>query len=161
MTGAPSGVARTLDLKVPPVAIAFACALAMWLARLATPGLTTHFNGRALVGAAIAATGVALAVAGVITFRTAATTVDPTHPERSVSLVTRGPYRCSRNPMYLGMALLLAGWAAFLANAASLAGLPLFVAYLNRWQIEPEERALADKFGEEFENYRKRVRRWL
>ena len=66
-----------------------------------------------------------------------------------------------RNPMYLAMLLVLVGWACIVANWAALAMLPLFVATLNRLQIEPEERALHARFGAEFENYRRKVRRWL
>jgi protein-S-isoprenylcysteine O-methyltransferase Ste14 len=63
--------------------------------------------------------------------------------------------------MYLGMLLILAGWALVVSNLAALAMLPLFVAYLNRFQIGPEERALRARFGAEFENYCRTVRRWL
>ena len=63
--------------------------------------------------------------------------------------------------MYLAMLILLAGWCYVVANGAALAMLPLFVAYLNRFQIQPEERALAARFGEGFERYRASVRRWL
>ena len=59
------------------------------------------------------------------------------------------------------MATLLLAWAVYLSNAAALAGLALFVAYINRFQIEPEERALKARFGEEFEAYCRRVRRWI
>ena len=78
-----------------------------------------------------------------------------------VSLVTGGIYRWTRNPMYLAMLLLLIGWACVVSNWAALAMLPLFVAYLNRYQIGPEERALQARFGAEFASYRRKVRRWL
>ena len=63
--------------------------------------------------------------------------------------------------MYLGFLLALGGWAIFLANAVSALLLPLFVLYMNRFQIAPEERALAARFGQQFEDYRRSVRRWL
>jgi protein-S-isoprenylcysteine O-methyltransferase Ste14 len=63
--------------------------------------------------------------------------------------------------MYLGFFLILIGWAIFLSHALSVLLLPAFVWYMNRFQIEPEERALASLFGEAFEAYRTRVRRWL
>jgi protein-S-isoprenylcysteine O-methyltransferase Ste14 len=72
-----------------------------------------------------------------------------------------GVYRWTRNPMYLGMAVLLLAWGLWLANGAALAVISLFVAYLNRFQIAPEERALQARFGDEFTAYRARVRRWL
>jgi protein-S-isoprenylcysteine O-methyltransferase Ste14 len=63
--------------------------------------------------------------------------------------------------MYLGLATLLVAWAVYLGSLAALVVLPGFVAYLNRFQIEPEERALVERFGAEYEAYRSRVRRWL
>lgn len=62
--------------------------------------------------------------------------------------------------MYLGLLLALLGWAIFLANLAALAGLPAFVAWINRFQIGPEERALAAKFGPVYTAYCGCVRRW-
>ena len=77
------------------------------------------------------------------------------------SLVATGVFRFTRNPMYLGLFLVLAGWAAHLANAAALAGPLLFALYVTRFQILPEERALATKFGPEFDAYKLRTRRWI
>jgi len=63
--------------------------------------------------------------------------------------------------MYLGLLFALLGWAIFLANAAALAGPPLFVAWMNRLQIGPEERILSARFGPDFTEYLRSVRRWL
>jgi protein-S-isoprenylcysteine O-methyltransferase Ste14 len=63
--------------------------------------------------------------------------------------------------MYLGLLLVLLGWASFLANALAFMFLPLFVLYINRFQIDPEERALVSMFGQDFTNYLSKVRRWL
>ncbi len=102
-----------------------------------------------------------MAVAGVREFRRASTTVNPLTPAAASAMVRSGIYRHTRNPMYLGMLLVLAGWAAWLASVAAVAVLPAFVLYMNRLQIEPEERALASLFGSDFEDYRRSVRRWL
>jgi len=102
-----------------------------------------------------------VAVAGVLEFRRARTTVNPTTPQAATSMVRSGIYRHTRNPMYLGMLLVLAAWAAWLANPAALAVLPAFFLYMNRFQIEPEERILAGLFAGEFDAYRRSVRRWL
>ena len=64
-------------------------------------------------------------------------------------------------PLLLAMLLVLIAWACIVANAAALVILPLFMAYLNRFQIGPEERALQARFGSEFEQYKRTVRRWL
>jgi protein-S-isoprenylcysteine O-methyltransferase Ste14 len=63
--------------------------------------------------------------------------------------------------MYLGFAAILVGWGIYLSNALSLVLLPLFVLYMNRFQIGPEEEALRSLFGREFDAYAGRVRRWL
>lgn len=72
-----------------------------------------------------------------------------------------GVYCFSRNPMYLGFLLALAGWIVYLSNVLAALLLPAFVAYMNRFQIKPEERALLTKFGPSFAHYMAAVPRWL
>ena len=98
---------------------------------------------------------------GLIAFLRARTTPNPLQPQQASTLVTDGIYRCTRNPMYLGMALALLGWAGWLAHPLALACIPLAMAWLQRFQIQPEERILEQRFGEAFRRYRQRVRRWL
>ena len=105
--------------------------------------------------------GVLCAVLGVARFRAQKTTVNPLKPEQASSLVTQGIFRFTRNPMYLGMALVSVGWCAYLASLWALAGVLLFVLFIDRFQIQPEERVISDLFGKEFEEYRSRTRRWL
>jgi len=154
-----------LELKVPPPAVALASAgvmkLLSWL-----PGrgaLADAATGESLqtLAPAIAALGIGIALAGVVEFRRADTTVNPHKPQNSSRLVTSGIYRYTRNPMYLGIAVVLLAWAAWLGSAWSLPGIAMFAAYLTRFQIIPEERTLLRIFGTEFEDYRKRVRRWI
>nr|ART40893.1 L409 [uncultured bacterium] len=76
-------------------------------------------------------------------------------------MVISGIYRFSRNPMYVGLLLVLTAWAIYLSNALAFLFLPTFVACLTRLQIVPEERVLAAKFGDAFTAYRQSVRRWL
>lgn len=126
-----------------------------------SPALDFDFPWRVPFAIVVAAIGAALDVLGMVHFLRARTTFNPLKPESASALVTSGVFRFTRNPMYLGMATMLAGWAVYLSNVAAFAGLPLFVAYINRFQIAPEERALAVRFGDEFAAYRARVRRWL
>ena len=79
----------------------------------------------------------------------------------SSCVVTWGVYSITRNPMYLGLLMILTGWAIFLSNALALLFLPLFVLYINRFQIKPEERALTAIFGQDYLAYQGRVRRWI
>jgi len=152
---------RTLELKVPPPAVALFIALLMWLVSWTVPQLGFDFPGRIIVAVALAATGAITIVLGVASFRRAKTTFNPMKPEATSSLVVSGVYKFTRNPMYLGLLLILAGWAVFLSNLLALLLLPAFVLYMNRFQIEPEERALRSRFREEFVAYECRVRRWL
>jgi protein-S-isoprenylcysteine O-methyltransferase Ste14 len=113
------------------------------------------------VALALVVLGGAVALAGVVAFRSKRTTVNPLTPGASSSIVSGGVYRVSRNPMYLGFFLVLAGWALYLSNAGAVLLLPAFLAYLTQYQIKPEERALLAKFGPEFAQYMARVRRWV
>lgn len=150
-----------LELKLPPLLLLAVCALAMWLQASLTPGLSMQFSGQLLLAAVLAIAGGAIASAGVLAFRRAHTTVNPTKPESSSSVVSTGIYAYSRNPMYLGFVLLLLALAALLGNVLALLWLPLFVAYMNRYQITPEERALQANFGADYSAYLARVRRWI
>ena len=117
--------------------------------------------GHVVLAVLLAAVGLVICVAGVVQFRRAKTTVNPLTPETTTAMVTSGIYRFSRNPMYLGFLLALTGWAVFLSHVLVFVFLPLFVVYMNRFQIIREERALAAKFGRHFTDYRGSVRRWL
>lgn len=150
-----------LELKVPPPAVALLVALAMWLATHGMHALSFSAPERWVVSMALAALGIGVSTAGTWSFWRARTTVNPTRPEAASSLVATGVFRLTRNPMYLGLFLVLAGWAAHLANIAALAGPLLFALYITRFQILPEERVLAAKFGPDFEAYKLRTRRWI
>lgn len=152
---------RSLELMVPPPAVAAVVALAMWGISLVTPPLYMPAAVRLAACAAFALVGVVFSVAGVVSFRRARTTVDPTKPEAASSLVSSGIYHVTRNPMYVGLSFVLFAWAIFLSSAGALLGLLAFVLYIARFQIAPEERALSKLFGSEYTAYQAKVRRWL
>ncbi|HZF00092.1 MAG TPA: isoprenylcysteine carboxylmethyltransferase family protein [Planctomycetota bacterium] len=152
---------KTLELKVPPVALVLMTAAAMALCARFLPAFNGLLPGRYVVAAVLAAAGFVISILGVVAFRRARTTVNPMMPNTSSSLVMSGVYRITRNPMYLGFLLILLGWGAFLSNGPAFALLPFFVLYMSRFQIRPEERALESRFGGEFVSYRGRVRRWI
>jgi protein-S-isoprenylcysteine O-methyltransferase Ste14 len=152
---------QALELKVPPVLVAAACAGTMWLAASRLTVLGLPLPARAAVGMLLACAGVAVGLAGVASFRRQRTTVDPTRPDAATALVREGIYRYTRNPMYVGLALGLAGFAWWLANAAALVPVAVFVGWIDRLQIVPEERALRRIFGAGFERYAASVRRWF
>ncbi|HEX9431207.1 MAG TPA: isoprenylcysteine carboxylmethyltransferase family protein [Burkholderiales bacterium] len=150
-----------LELRVPPPVVAGLVALLMWFVadRLPVADFTLPVKG--ILAGTFATVGIAIGLIAFFQFRKAATTVHPMKPQESSALVAGGVYRFTRNPMYLGMLLILTAWGLWLANAAALLALPLFVAYISRFQIAPEERALEARFGASFADYRRAVRRWL
>jgi len=98
---------------------------------------------------------------GVAAFRSAGTTVNPLDPGRSTRLVVSGVYRYSRNPMYVALLLLLFAWGIRLSNPYAMLTAWLFIPWMNRFQVIPEERAMLSLFGQDFVRYAQRVRRWI
>lgn len=152
---------RVLELKVPPPVVALLIGAAMWFASRSGPSLELSFLVRGISAIAVAVFGGAVSFAGDLQFRRAKTTVNPLRPENASSLVTSGIYRFTRNPMYLGLLFVVVGWAVFLSSAWALVGPVVFVLYIGRFQIAPEERVLSAKFGAAYSNYTSQVRRWL
>jgi protein-S-isoprenylcysteine O-methyltransferase Ste14 len=120
----------------------------IWDYRLPTPA-----------GLVVFAIGAALAAWGWFIFHRRQTTRVP--GEASTTLVTWGPYRFTRNPMYVGLSLAYLGEAAMLHQIAPVVLLPLTIAYLNLVVIPLEEERLGAVFGAEYERYQNKVRRWL
>lgn len=159
--GANGNAMQALELKIPPVVLAFITAVLMRVLASVVPNPGFAFSAAPVVAVMLASAGAVVSLSGVLEFRSAGTTVDPRAPGQSVSLVIRGVYRFSRNPMYLGLFFVLSAWGIYLANVPALVLLPAFVLYMNRFQVEPEERHMRAKFGEEFQRYTDTVRRWI
>lgn len=150
-----------MELRIPPLFLVFLFAVFMLALRGALPGASVPLAGLVPVASALALAGALVCALGLLTFRRARTTVNPMEPNRASLLVRNGIYRYSRNPMYLGFALLLLAWGLYLANFVSIACVGLFVFYIDRYQIVPEERALASRFGGDYAHYKGAVRRWV
>lgn len=152
---------RWLELKIPPPVVALACGFGAWELCAAVPNLAFDWPGRIAMAVLVASVGFSFDVVSILRFFAARTTVNPLTPGKSERLVIDGLYRRTRNPMYVGLLLVLTGLAIYLGNPLALAAPALFVAYITRFQIIPEERMLAAKFGADYEAYRAAVRRWL
>lgn len=150
-----------LELKVPPDAVWLLVAALMWLASAIVPGLVIPVQLRVGLAMALVGVGVGAIIGARLVLDRSHTTWHPTAPRRTSSLVTAGPYRVSRNPMYLGMLLMLVGLAVVLASPLALVLSSTFVLYMDRFQIGPEERALSEVLGQPYDDYAHRVRRWL
>jgi protein-S-isoprenylcysteine O-methyltransferase Ste14 len=148
-----------LELVVPPPAVVAIVAGLMAAQAWELP--LAPFGRQAVAAIVVALASGALALAAALQLRRVGTTVNPMHPDRATALVTHGVFRFSRNPIYVADVMLLVAWALWLGDAAAFAGAALFMAYITRFQIVPEERVLAGRFGEAYRDYRARVRRWL
>ena len=150
-----------MPLLIPPPLVVALCGYAMWLlAEQLAFGRFAFAGQRPLAGLVLLA-GLALMAAAAWTMFRARTTVNPLRPERASRLVTSGVFAYSRNPIYLGDALILLALALYFGNWFAFLLLPLFVAFIGRFQIRPEERALQRLFGDDYRTYCARVRRWL
>ena len=149
-----------LEHKVPPPIFGLLCAIGMWWT---SPGFHWYAVGtlRYSLAGLVLLVGLGFDVLGLLAFQRARTTVNPLRPGKASALVATGVYRITRNPMYVGMALLLCAWAVVLGFLAALAGPLVFVLFITRFQIVPEERVLSAKFGENYTRFCQQVRRWL
>ena len=150
---------KSLENKIPPAVVWIVCALIMKSIAYVLPFVAlTQLPIVALVMALI---GIGAGIAGIWSFYKARTTINPLEPSQATHFVSGGIYKLSRNPMYVGLACCLVSWAIWLFYLLPWLGVLLFVAYMTRFQIIPEERVLRQKFGNEYQNYCLKVRRWF
>ena len=152
---------KALELKIPPALLALIFGAGMWAIDQLLPQYKQNWLWHNTAAQLVFGLAVVLIVAGIISFKMAKTTVDPTHPEKATTIVNTGVYKFTRNPMYLGFLLGLLAFVLNLANPITLIFLPMFLLYMNQFQIKPEERALTALFGESYLQYCKTVRRWI
>lgn len=146
---------------MPPLVWVLLIGALMWLVNAGFPGLRFEPPNLRAILIPLWLAGIAIIAVAIIQFARLKTTANPLEPEKSTSLSTNGIYRFTRNPMYLGMAVLLLTWGVFLGNPLNLVSLAGFVFVITQWQIKPEEAALRGLFGDEYEMYCRRVRRWI
>lgn len=145
-----------LENRVPPPVLGLAAAAAQWC----LPRRPARAWRRVLAGGVALGSLALVAEAGHL-FRSGGTTVTPLAPERASRLVTDGSYGVTRNPMYVAMAGVLLAHAVERGHPTQMLPVIGWAAYIDRFQIRPEERALQRRFGQEYAAYRQRVRRWL
>jgi len=150
-----------IKLKIPPPIYMLLMATVMWGLDYYYPVidlLTTPWNrlGLIVIFFAMFADGMSL-----LQFLRVHTTINPIHPEKTKTLVTTGMYRFTRNPMYVGLLLVLIGWGIILGSLMPFFVLPIFITILTIEQIIPEERILEQKFGQQYRDYKASVNRWL
>ncbi len=150
-----------LELKIPPPIVFALLAAAMVAVDRWVPQAELPIGFTSLPAVFFAVAGVVVSGFGILAFRRAKTSVHSIRIDRASTLVTDGIYTASRNPMYLGLAILLFGLAIYLSNGFAFLGPVLFAAFITRFQIMPEERQMSEMFGKDYVDYRARVRRWF
>lgn len=150
-----------MKLLIPPPLQGLIAGIAIWGLAQWAPDLVTAYSGQKTIAGGLIASGLVIDLISIIAFFRAKTTISPLSPEKTNTLVLNGLYRFSRNPMYLGMLLVLLGWSLWFSSPLTLIPIILFVLSITWLQIKPEEAALTEKFGENYTAYQARVRRWI
>lgn len=150
-----------MKTRIPPPVVAVVFALLMWLVASSFTQSQITVPARGAASMLLVLVGLGIMGLAMQRFRSVGTTVNPLDPSRASSLVSSGIFGRSRNPMYLGIAILLCAWTVWLGNVLNVAVLGLFIWFMTTFQIKPEEEALTRVFGEPYDDYRKKVRRWL
>ncbi|GAA0858073.1 isoprenylcysteine carboxylmethyltransferase family protein [Aliiglaciecola litoralis] len=152
---------KWLELKIPPAIVLMLCTLLSALAKKYAIGLFRPVKQLDIwVGLSFTIAFIIL-IAGIVAFRRAKTTVDPTDPQSATTLVTNGVFRFTRNPMYLGMVILLVSATLYLGTWIGFVSVALFIIYITQFQIKPEERIVEQLFGQPYVEYKNSVRRWI
>lgn len=152
---------KRLELLLPPPLIMLITGLIMWLVARLFPLVSFDWIRSPLLSTLLVLLGLVVGLSGIASFVRSKTTANPKQPSETSKLVRTGVYRYSRNPMYLGMLCFLISWGIYLSNILSIVCITIYIAYITRFQIMPEERVLHEKFQEDFISYKNKVRRWL
>ena len=150
-----------MKLLIPPPFQALFFSIIMWLISRQFLNANFSLNGINIFAFVFLIIAVMLLILSINKFRQVGTTISPLKPNKTSSLINSGIYRYTRNPMYLGLLLMLFSIALFLKNFISFLIIPLFILFITKNQILPEEEALENIFGGEYKNYKKKVRRWI
>jgi len=151
----------SVSLKIPPPLYLILFAVMMWFLKNNMPLYIWESSISIMFGMILIVIGIGLDLLSLRGFVKAKTTINPLKPHNTSTLVTRGMYRITRNPMYLGLLCILTGWAFYLSSLVGVLLLPLFVWTLTIMQIIPEEKILEEKYSAQYLAYKSNVRRWI
>lgn len=146
---------------IPPPIILLLSGIAMWFLAHSEFAYTISYPFALITAIILAAIGIFVCASAIRQFKSVETTISPLQPDSATSLVHSGIFARTRNPMYLGLFLILSGWAVWLQSVSNAIILLAFVFWLTELQIKPEEEALRKVFGQGYIDYCKRVRRWI
>ena len=154
-------LSEKLELKIPPAIVFLICSVLLWGVSVLLPIFNFTLFVQIPLMILFLISGVALVLIAGFKFGQSQTSVNPIQPEKASALVTTGIYRFTRNPMYLGAVFILIAQVFWASNYLACSAVVLFIVYISRFQIQPEERILAQKFGVDYLTYQQKVRRWL
>ena len=150
---------KRLCLKIPPPIVAIICGLMIWKFSELLPTLIINVEIRHGIAYTLLGIAGAIDIWALLSFRQQKTTIDPRYPHKTSSMVTTGIYHYTRNPMYLGLVLILSATSIYFAALLGFFIIAVFILYMNMFQIKPEEEALEKQFREEYLSYKTKVRR--
>ena len=148
-----------MKTKIPPPLVTLIFGSLIFLTKNIFPEIKVANN--IALGSLFILFGILIASLSIGLFRKYRTTITPINPKGATKLITSGIYKFSRNPMYFSLLLLLIGISIMTNPIGGSIFIPLFILYLNLFQILPEEKAMTDLFKDEFLEYKDSVRRWI
>lgn len=153
-----------LENLIPPPAILLVTLVIMFIvSRFDSARIlrADKFSINTLLATLLVVAGIAVIIFAIKEFRRAGTTINALKPETASRLVISGVFRFTRNPMYLGMLSVALGAVVFYGSAWCVIAVALFLAFITRFQVVPEERAMETLFGKQYDAYRACTRRWI
>ena len=150
-----------LEHKIPPPIVMLTSLAGVYLSSQTSSLSALTIEAPLWLSIATAVLGLGIMLSGALEFRKAKTTVNPLNPEQASELVISGVFKITRNPMYLGMSLIIIAASLALGNLIGLAWMMGFMLYIQVFQIKPEEKAMHKLFGDSFADSCQQVRRWI
>ena len=148
-----------IKTKFPPPLVALTSGFLIKYTKSIFPNI--EIKNKIIFGSFMITSGLIIILSAIILFKKYKTTITPLKPSKATKLIVNGVYKFSRNPMYLGLLLVLIGVSIMLNPIGGIFFIPLFILYLNYFQIIPEENAMIQLFEGEFLKYKRNVRRWI
>ena len=148
-----------MNNKIPPPIVTLICGIAIYFSKTFFNQFFSYNNN--IISLSLMILGLTIFVSAVKSFRIQKTTVNPLDPKQASSLVTSGIFKFSRNPMYLGMLIILLSIAFKFNLIGGMITSVIFYIFITKFQIIPEEAAMNELFGNEFIDYCKKTRRWI
>ena len=148
-----------MNNRIPPPIVTFICGITIYYSKSFFNQFLSYSNNRISIFFLIL--GLFIFISAVRSFRKQKTTVNPLAPKQASSLVVSGIFEYSRNPMYLGMLIVLLSISFKFNLVGGIVISLFFYLFITKFQIIPEEEAMNELFGDEFIEYSNRTRRWI